>query len=209
MQADPFWSENNIGKGPFPAWNGPVGVKVRLDWPDHYFLGSHKPTLHHTQADGGGNMRGCGRIGPMKIHRAVNNRDLTLISSLVAEDKNAVNEVEATGMTPLHFAAWSGFEEGVNLLLSLGAKIDATSNSGESSWHLAKLMGHEGICKNLESKGARKELGQVLVPDNVNKVKDFYKKECWRGHPLPYADFVDFKRKEHAEIEARNKKAFS
>jgi hypothetical protein len=28
MQKDPFWSVNNIGKGPYPVWSGPYGVKV-------------------------------------------------------------------------------------------------------------------------------------------------------------------------------------
>jgi hypothetical protein len=153
-------------------------------------------------------VRGCGRVGPMKIHRAINNKNLDLITSLVAEDPLCINEVEATGMTPLHYAAWSGFKDGVDLLLSVGAKIDATSNSGESAWSLAKIMDHTEICSLLESKGAKKELGPILVPDCVMKVKDFYKKECWKHHPLPYADFVDSKRKEQAEMEAQNKKAF-
>jgi hypothetical protein len=36
--------------------------------------------------------------------------------------------------------------------------------------------------------------------------QDFYSKECWAHHPLPYADFVDFKRQERAELEAERKK---
>ena len=144
----------------------------------------------------------------MKIHRAVNNKNLDMISSLVQEDPRCVNEVEASGMTPLHYGAWAGFDQGVDLLLSLGAKIDATTNSGESAWHLAQIMGHDEICKLLESKGAKKEMGFVLVPDHIPKVKDFYKKECWKHHPLPYGDFVESKRKEQAEIEAQHKKPF-
>lgn len=34
-----------------------------------------------------------------------------------------VNEVEAAGNTPLHCAAYEGWLEGVELLLSLGAKV--------------------------------------------------------------------------------------
>jgi hypothetical protein len=36
--------------------------------------------------------------------------------------------------------------------------------------------------------------------------QDFYSKECWAHHPLPYADFVDFKKQERAELEAERKK---
>ena len=26
--------------------------------------------------------------------------------------------------------------------------------------------------------------------------QDFYEKECWKHHPLPYSDFVEFKKEE-------------
>lgn len=50
MEKNPWWKSL---QGPFPEWSGPVGVK----------------------ADGGGNIRGQGKVGSMKIHRAVNNHD--------------------------------------------------------------------------------------------------------------------------------------
>lgn len=37
-------------------------------------------------------------------------------------------------------------------------------------------------------------------------VQDFYSKECWAHHPKPYADFLEFKKKERAELEAERKK---
>jgi len=37
-------------------------------------------------------------------------------------------------------------------------------------------------------------------------VQDFYSKECWAHHPPPYADFIDFKKQERAELEAERKK---
>ena len=36
-----------------------------------------------------------------------------------------VNEVEAAGNTPLHAAAYEGWIEGAELLLSLGAKVSS------------------------------------------------------------------------------------
>ena len=47
----------------------------------------------------------------------------------------------------------------------------------------------------------------MLVPEHVPKVKDFYAKDCWAGHPLPYADFVAAKKKEAAALEAERAKA--
>lgn len=44
------------------------------------------------------------------------------IKSLVQRGEN-VNEVEAAGNTPLHAAAYEGWVEGAELLLSLGAKV--------------------------------------------------------------------------------------
>jgi hypothetical protein len=38
-------------------------------------------------------------------------------------------------------------------------------------------------------------------------LQDFYSKECWAHHPKPYADFMAFKQKERAELEAERKKA--
>lgn len=40
----------------------------------------------------------------------------------------------------------------------------------------------------------------------ATQVHDFYAKEVWAGHPTPYADFVAFKQKERAELEADCKK---
>lgn len=53
MEKNPWW-QNLQPAGPLPVWEGrPVGVK----------------------ADGGGSVRGQGRIGGMRLHRAVCNRD--------------------------------------------------------------------------------------------------------------------------------------
>ena len=109
-----------------------------------------------------------------------------------------MNEVEAAGNTPLHNAAYEGWLEGVELLLGLGAKINASNNAGDRPWHWADNMGHEHVktlllqawpdklqaCavlvllgQNLTGylaavqRGAKLEPGQVLVQDHVPKVK--------------------------------------
>lgn len=166
VEKNPWWK--NV-QGPFPSWEGPVGVKE----------------------DGGGCHRGRGKVGKMLIHTAVNNHDkeggrsafLTLsehslagntathccegtdrifnaphkrdelvivpsaaagVVQLVDSGEN-VNEVEAAGNTPLHCAAYEGWLEGVELLLNLGAKLDASNNAGDRPWHWADNMGHDDV----------------------------------------------------------------
>lgn len=56
-----------------------------------------------------------------------------------------MNEVEAAGNTPLHSAAYEGWVEGVELLLSLGAKMDASNNAGDRAYHWAENMGQTQV----------------------------------------------------------------
>ena len=56
-----------------------------------------------------------------------------------------MNEVEAAGNTPLHSAAHEGWIEGAELLLTLGAKVNASNNAGDRPWHWAQNMDHEAM----------------------------------------------------------------
>ncbi|GFH07518.1 ANK_REP_REGION domain-containing protein [Haematococcus lacustris] len=153
MERTPWWSTIDASK--LQPWDGKaVGVKP----------------------DGGGSIRGQGRVGPMRLHRAAHNRNAEAIKACIASGDD-VNEVEAAGNTPLHAAAYEGWDEGVQLLLSLGAKA-----------------------------GASKVQGKVLVQENIPKVSDFYQKECWAHHPLPYADYVEYKRKERDAWEEQRRR---
>ncbi|KXZ46509.1 hypothetical protein GPECTOR_43g946 [Gonium pectorale] len=176
-----WWS--SINSATLPAWRGPVGVKD----------------------DGGGSIRGCGRVGDMRLHRAVCNRNAALVEQLVVGEGADVNEVEAAGNTPLHNAAFEGWAEGVELLLRLGAKVNASNNAGDRPWHWARNMGHQDVMALLERHGAVKEPGKVLVQEHVPK--DFFSKPCWAHHPKPYADFVEHKKAETAALEAERKRA--
>ncbi len=73
-----------------------------------------------------------------------------------------VNEVEAAGNTPLHNAAYEGWTEGIELLISLGATVNASNNAGDRPWHWARNMGHtaamaalEKVCSCLLGTGTR------------------------------------------------------
>lgn len=41
---------------------------------------------------------------------------------------------------------------------------------------------------------------------HANVLQDFYSKDCWQHHPKPYADFLEYKKKERAELEAERRK---
>lgn len=117
-----------------------------------------------------------------------------------------MNEVEGAGNTPLHCAAYAGWEEGCELLLSLGAKVNASNNAGDRPWHWAENMGHKGVMSLLEKAGADREHGLVLVQDHVPKVRDFFQKECWAHHPKPHADYIEWKLKQDKIQEAERNK---
>ncbi|PRW20613.1 mitochondrial import receptor subunit TOM9-2-like [Chlorella sorokiniana] len=160
MEKNPWYK--NV-EGPFLQWKGPVGIKE----------------------DGGGCTRGRGRVGPMAIHRAANNRDAQAIKKAV-EEGHDVNEVEAAGNTPLHFACWQGWIEGCELLLSLGAKVNASNNAGDRPWHWARNAGHEDVMAFIE--------------------KDFYQKECWAHHPKPHQEYMDMRKKQDEALVAERAK---
>ncbi|GAB4822849.1 hypothetical protein N2152v2_009895 [Parachlorella kessleri] len=180
MEKNP-WYKNVTG--PYLQWRGPIGIKE----------------------DGGGCTRGQGTVGPMVIHRAACSRDKEAIIKAVDEGHN-VNEVEAAGNTPLHFAAFEGWLEGCELLLNLGAKINASNNAGDRPWHFARNLGQKDVMEFLEKNGALKEQGLVVVQDHIPKVKDFFQKECWKHHPKPHGDYIEEKKKQDAAIEAERNK---
>ena len=70
-------------------------------------------------------MRGC-----LPQSSAHNNTEIVQLVDAGAD----VNEVEAAGNTPLHSAAFEGWLEGAQLLLQLGAKVNASNNAGDTPW---------------------------------------------------------------------------
>eukprot|EP00955_Chlamydomonas_euryale_P060270 357663-Chlamydomonas_euryale.AAC.22 len=46
---------------------------------------------------------------------------------------------------PVHNAAFEGWVEGSELLLSAGAKVNASNNAGDTPWHWAANMGNEDV----------------------------------------------------------------
>jgi hypothetical protein len=65
-------------------------------------------------------------------------------------DGEDVNEVEGAGNTPVHAAAYDGWIEGIELLVSLGAKLNASNNAGDRAYHIASYMNHSLMMEWLE-----------------------------------------------------------
>lgn len=72
---------------------------------------------------------------------AIRNHDLEKMRGLIAEGAD-VNELDRFGLTPLHFAVISGFDEGAKLLLENGAKVDSLSSRKTTPLHHAAKAGH-------------------------------------------------------------------
>ncbi|KAI3434403.1 hypothetical protein D9Q98_002481 [Chlorella vulgaris] len=170
-------------KGPFLQWKGPVGIKE----------------------DGGGCTRGRGRVGPMVVHRAAASRDKAALTKAV-EEGHDVNEVEAAGNTPLHFACFEGWLEGCELLLQLGAKVNASNNAGDRPYHWASNMGHTAVMEFIKKNGGQTDHGKVLVQDHIPKVKDFHQRACWAHHPQPHQEYMDYRKKQEEAYETEQKK---
>lgn len=50
----------------------------------------------------------------------------------------------------VHNAAYEGWLEGAELLIDLGAKVNASNNAGDTPWHWAQNMGHQDMMSLLE-----------------------------------------------------------
>jgi len=182
VERNPWWKRV---EGPFPDKYDCLGVKD----------------------DGGGSMRGRGIVGEMRIHRAVVNKNADLLRKLV-EEGHDVNEVEAAGNTPLHNAAYFGWLEGAELLIELGAKVNASNNAGDSAYIWAENMGQKKMMEFLESKGAEPDyVGQVIVPEHIPKVKNFYDgNDAGKKHPKPSQEYLLWKKQEEDIREAYHAK---
>ena len=72
---------------------------------------------------------------------AIRNHDLDKMRALIAEGAD-VNELDGFGLTPLHFAVISGFDDAARLLLENGAKVDSLSSRKTTPLHHAAKAGH-------------------------------------------------------------------
>ncbi|GFT20395.1 hypothetical protein NPIL_50101 [Nephila pilipes] len=95
---------------------------------------------------------------------------------LCIEDGAFVNAKRSSGMTPLHFAAWKGFEWMVDILIDNFANPNIVGNDGANPLHYASKFSHVGTVRTLLANGA--------IYNNLNNS---------RKTPLDYATREDVK----------------
>jgi tetratricopeptide (TPR) repeat protein len=78
-----------------------------------------------------------------ELHQAARKGDSGLIPSLLAEPGQDVNATNRDGQTPLHYAAWEGHVDCLQLLLDADADVNATNSSGQAPLHLAAWYGKD------------------------------------------------------------------
>lgn len=94
------------------------------------------------------------KIALKQLLLAAESGKLDLITALVQGGDVNVNSEDEDGYTGLLFASENGQDDAVELLIRLGAEVDAKNVAGESSIWLASRYGHEAIVRTLIENGA-------------------------------------------------------
>lgn len=105
------------------------------------------------------------RVGRTALHLAAMNGFTHLVKFLIKEHNAVIDILTLRKQTPLHLAAASGQMEVCQLLLDLGANIDATDDLGQKPIHVAAQNNYSEVAKlflqqhpslvNATSKGER------------------------------------------------------
>ena len=145
-----------------------------------------------------GILKGTSLPDPFRLRNKIAHRSMEpLIRELIEKEKMDANEVEAAGNTPLFNAAYDNWVEGIDLLVSLGAKVNASNNAGDTPYRWAENMHNEEAMEALKKHGADPEYeGQIIVPEHIPKIRDFYETENGKNHPKPSEVYLAFKREE-------------
>ncbi len=91
------------------------------------------------------------------IHDAVRAGDLAKVKALVAANPKIVNEKDARGRTPLHFASGAGNVEIVKFLIAGGADVKAADPDGFTPLHWAASAGFLSLVDYILSHGGSAE----------------------------------------------------
>jgi len=96
-------------------------------------------------------------------------------SERLAQDVE-INKIDKTGKTPLIIAAYSNYENIIEVLIEKGEDLNAQDKDGKTALIWASYYGYERIVKALLSKGADKN----IKDNNGNSALDYAQK---RVHP--------------------------
>jgi ankyrin repeat and protein kinase domain-containing protein 1 len=92
--------------------------------------------------------------GVTPVHVALAQEHDRIALALIKHARTAINSATAQGVTPLHLTAYDDNERLTELLLKLGAVVDAQDEDGDTPLHLAAQNGYQDIAKRLLEAGA-------------------------------------------------------
>ncbi len=96
----------------------------------------------------------AGNLQAATIHEVIDQGDSTAVAAMLDENPALLSERLQNGRTPLHTAAYGGKLNIVQLLVSRGADVNATTPLGAAPLHGSALAGHEAVVEFLVAKGA-------------------------------------------------------
>jgi hypothetical protein len=88
-----------------------------------------------------------------EIHDAAKAGDLAKVKALLKENPELIFSKHDFGMMPLHWAAFKGYKDVVELLLINKADINARDDSGDTPLYYAAKFGHKEVIELLLAKG--------------------------------------------------------
>ena len=87
------------------------------------------------------------------IFKAVEKNDLEKLKTLIESGMDAGVQ-DMLNNTPLHIAAFHGYDEAINLLVAHGADVNAVNEAGRTPLYEAVRVGHKAAVNALLSNGA-------------------------------------------------------
>lgn len=113
---------------------------------------------------------------PRLLLKAAGAGDLEKVTAMLDEDPALVRARDADGSTALHYAAWHGHREVVELLLARGADLDAKNTRYENPpITMAWENGKSAMVDFLLSKGAAVNIVQAATFGKAHLVRGFLK----------------------------------
>ena len=139
-------------------------------WQRNYVFINERKCGYHIMGDGPSPL--CGVFSsplsdPFIFHSSLPHGFHAAIIKAV-EAGHDPNEVESAGNTPLHMACWRGWTEGVEMLLDLGAQLNASNNAGLRPYHMYVHIESERISSIHISYNCQKPLTPDRNPLNFH-----------------------------------------
>lgn len=159
----PYWFDRK-GKAKWEAWNK-LG-NMSQDEAKSMYIETIKSIDPCFECDP--NEQGV-KVSSLMINDAVASEDMTIVDyiksgdsekveQLLKKQKNAVNELDETGVGLLHWATDSGFLDIVKILVNAGADVNLADVDGLTSLHYASSCGHSNCVEFLLHEGANPDI---------------------------------------------------